>query len=133
MNWKVGQKISTVLNWPKLSEQSVPMHILLEVTEVVMMEGTFVPRCKAIGISPIDDQQQIIRLLNDNSQFPPNRLRLMMKEYHDLLNEATQGLNYFQSNLIEFSPQMTAESAKQVTQYNTKEQMKKSVFGTKEK
>lgn len=110
-NWKVGEKISTVLNYPVLMDGTVPMHVLLEVVGVITLEGAKVPRCKSVGIAPIEDQQKILRLLADNKDFPPNTLRLMMKRLHDEMNDATEALNFFQQNLLlDFDAEITHQA-----------------------
>jgi hypothetical protein len=109
--FKIGEKISTVLNWPTLMDGTTPMHVLLEVLEGgTVVEGLFVPNTKAMWIAPIEDQQQIISLLERNGKYVPNRLRLHAYKLHSQIADTFEALNYLQVNTVDVGVEITEES-----------------------
>lgn len=130
--WKVGEKISTVLNYPILMEGTVPMHILLEVVDVVRIDGQDLPKCVAIGISPIEDQDQILRLLQDNRDFPPNYVRLKLRELQTELSNNTAALDFFNKQLIDVPAAITEKATGYQDDIDKRNKMRKRLgpFGS---
>lgn len=124
-----GEKLSTVLNFPVLSEGTVPMHVLLEVLDGgTTIENIFVPNTKAIAIAPIEDTGEIKTLLERNKKYLPNRLRLRLQQLHSEMSDTVEALNLVQKNTVDVAQAITSEAQKITARIDRREALKTVPF-----